>query len=77
MVLCLPLLLIPLLYGAFWLVFFSSPFAAVQVHAVRLTLEHFIAPFAPLIGAGWLAASLALLLPLRSGSSAPAAPQTR
>jgi hypothetical protein len=58
--LCLVLLLIPLGYGVFWLVFFSSPAAAVQAHAIRLTLEHFIAPFAPWTGVSWLIVSAAI-----------------
>jgi hypothetical protein len=62
--LCLPLLLGAAGYGLFWLGFFSSPGAAVQLHAVRLTLRHAIGDFLPMIGAGWLALSGLLLLPL-------------
>jgi Na+/proline symporter len=75
--LCLPLLLISLAYGTFWLVFFSSPQLAVQAHAVRLTLASLTGPIVPWVGAAWLALSAALLWPLKSGSCAPAAPQTR
>jgi hypothetical protein len=62
--LCLPLLLIAAGYGLFWWGFFSSPAMAVQLHAVRLTLEHAVGAYLPWITGGWLAASLGLLLPL-------------
>jgi hypothetical protein len=62
--LCLPLLLGAAGYGLFWLRFFASPGAAVQMHAIKLTLLHALGDFAPWIGAGWLALSALLLLPL-------------
>jgi hypothetical protein len=62
--LCLPLLLIPAVYGLFWLAFFSSPSMAVQAHAIRLTLQHAVAPFLPWIAGGWLVVALAALWPL-------------
>jgi hypothetical protein len=62
--LCLPLLLGAVGYGLFWFGFFSSPATAVQLHAVRLTVQHFAGPFLPWIGAVWLALSGWLLLPL-------------
>lgn len=62
--LCLPLLLIAAGYGLFWLAFFSSPGMAVQMHAVRLTVQHVAAPYLPWIGGTWLIASLAVLWPL-------------
>ncbi len=62
--LCLPLLLAPLVYGLFWLAFFASPAVAVQMHAIRLTLDHAVGPFLPWIAGLWLALSLAALLPL-------------
>jgi hypothetical protein len=74
---CLPLLLMSLAYGAFWLMFFASPALAVQTHAIRLTLAYFIGPFAPWVGTAWLALSAALLLPLKNDFCARAAPQTR
>lgn len=62
--LMLPLLLAPAFYGLFWWGFFASPASAVQLHAIRLTIQHFVEPFVPWIGGVWLAGSLALLLPL-------------
>jgi hypothetical protein len=62
--LCLPFLLGTAGYGLFWFGFFSSPATAVQLHAVRLTVQHFAGPFLPWIGAVWLALSGWLLLPL-------------
>jgi hypothetical protein len=74
---CLPLLLMSLAYGAFWLVFFAGPFAAVQAHAIRLTLAYFTGTFAPWVGTTWLAVSAALLWPLKNDFCARATPQTR
>jgi hypothetical protein len=65
--LCLPLLLIPAVYGLFWLAFFSSPAMAVQTHAIRLTVQHAVGPWLPWIAGGWLAVSLGALWPLISG----------
>ncbi len=62
--LCLPLLLGSLGYGLFWFGFFSSPQTAVQLHAVRLTVQHFAGPLLPWIAAMWLLLSAWLLLPL-------------
>ncbi len=62
--LCLPLLLVAVGYGLFWFGFFSSPATAVQLHALRLTIQHFAGPFLPWIGAVWLASSVGLLAPL-------------
>ncbi|MGL4636316.1 MAG: hypothetical protein ACRCWF_10065 [Beijerinckiaceae bacterium] len=62
--LCLPLVLGALVYGLFWFGFFSSPAMAVQMHAVRLTLQHFVMPFLPWIAGVWLLISGLLLLPL-------------
>ncbi len=62
--LCLPLVLGAAGYGLFWFGFFSSPAMAVQMHAVRLTLQHFAGPFLPWIGGVWLLVSGWLLLPL-------------
>jgi hypothetical protein len=62
--LCLPLLLGAVGYGLFWFGFFSSPATAVQLHALRLTVQHFAGPFLPWIGAVWLAMSGWLLVPL-------------
>jgi hypothetical protein len=63
--LCFPLLLSALGYGLFWFGFFSSPATAVQLHALRLTVQHFAGPFLPWIGLVWLVLSSWLLLPLR------------
>ncbi len=62
--LCLPLLLLAAGYGLFWFGFFSTPATAVQLHAVRLAIQHFAGPFLPWIGAVWLMLSGWLLLPL-------------
>jgi hypothetical protein len=62
--LCLPLVLAAAGYGLFWLGFFSSPATAVQLHAVKLTLQHALDGFAGWIAAGWLVVSLVALLPL-------------
>jgi hypothetical protein len=62
--LCLPLLLGAAGYGLFWFGFFSSPAMAVQLHAVRLTLQHFAEPFLPWVGGIWVLLSGWLLLPL-------------
>jgi hypothetical protein len=62
--LCLPLLLGALGYGLFWLGFFSSPATAVQMHALRLTVQHFAGPPLPWIGAVWLILSGWVLVPL-------------
>jgi hypothetical protein len=62
--LCLPLLLGALGYGLFWFGFFSSPATAVQLHALRLTVQHFGGAVLPWIGAIWLVLSGWLLLPL-------------
>jgi hypothetical protein len=67
--LCLPLLLGAIGYGLFWFGFFSSPMAAVQLHAVRLTIQHFAGAFLPWIGAVWLVLSGWLLLPLVRGAN--------
>jgi hypothetical protein len=61
--LCLPLLLGAAGYGLFWLGFFSSPDAAVQLHAVRLTTVYFTASFLPWFGGVWLALSAWLITP--------------
>lgn len=63
--LCLPLLLGSALYGLFWWGFFSSPAMAVQLHAIRLTIQHAVDGFAPWLIAAWILTSLALLFPLR------------
>jgi hypothetical protein len=63
-VLCLPLILGAAGYGLFWFGFFSSSAMAVQMHAIRLTLQHFVGPFLPWIGGVWLLISGWLLLPL-------------
>jgi hypothetical protein len=62
--LCLPLLLGAAGYGLFWFGFFSSPATAVQLHALRLTIQHFAGPFLPWIGAIWLVMSGWVLVPL-------------
>jgi peptidoglycan biosynthesis protein MviN/MurJ (putative lipid II flippase) len=62
--LCLPLMLAAAVYGLFWYAFFLSPGAAVQLHAVRLTIEHAVSGFGTAIIAAWLGLSLILLLPL-------------
>jgi hypothetical protein len=62
--LCLPLFMGCVGYGLFWLGFFSSSATAVQLHAVRLTIQHFAGPLLPWVGAAWLASSGWLLLPL-------------
>jgi hypothetical protein len=62
--LCLPLVLAAAIYGLFWFGFFLSPAAAVQLHAIRLTIEHAISGYGVAIIAGWLAVSLLPLLPV-------------
>jgi hypothetical protein len=61
--LCLPLVVGAFGYGLFWFGFFLSPERAVQMHAIRLTLQHFGAPFLPWIVGVWLLLSGRLLLP--------------
>ena len=68
--LCLPLLLGALGYGLFWLGFFSSTDAAVQLHAVRLTVTYFTGPFLSWVGGVWLVISTWLIFPaLRSAAA--------
>jgi hypothetical protein len=67
--LCLPMFMGCIGYGLFWFGFFSSPGTAVQLHAIRLTAEHFLGPLLPWISAAWLALSAWLLLPLARPSS--------
>lgn len=62
--LCLPLLAMAVGYGLYWWAFFASPSLAVQMHAIRLMLAHFIGPFLPWIVTGWLAFALVALRPL-------------
>ncbi|MCA3563295.1 MAG: hypothetical protein IOC90_05280 [Methylocystis sp.] len=62
--LCLPLLLVSIGYGLYWFGFFQSPAAAVQLHAVKLTVSHATESLAPYALAAWLAASLLLLWPI-------------
>jgi hypothetical protein len=62
--LCLPLLVAAAGHGLYWWAFFLSPAAAVQMHAIRLTLAHFAGPLLPWIGVVWLAGSLWALRPL-------------
>jgi hypothetical protein len=62
--LCLPPLVGSAVYGLFWAAFFSSPGMAVQMHAIRLTIQHAVGPWPPWIAGAWLAAALALLWPL-------------
>jgi hypothetical protein len=60
----LPLVLMAAGYGLYWWAFFSSPAAAVQAHAIRLTIAHAAGAILPWIGAAWLAIAVALLRPL-------------
>jgi hypothetical protein len=62
--LCLPLMLGAAGYGLFWFGFFSSPATAVQLHALRMTVQHFAGPVLPWVGAVWLVLSGWLLLPM-------------
>jgi hypothetical protein len=62
--LALPLLMVALGYGAFWLAFFSSPATAVQLHAIRLTVAHFAGPLLPWTVGSWLVVSAWALKPL-------------
>jgi general stress protein CsbA len=61
--LCLPLLLGAVGYGLFWFGFFSSPDAAVQLHAVRLTIAYFTEALLPWLGGLWLVLSAWLIKP--------------
>jgi hypothetical protein len=62
--LCLPLLAGAVGYGLFWFGFFSSPSTAVQLHAVRLTIQHFAGNALPWVALVWLMLSGWLLWPL-------------
>jgi hypothetical protein len=62
--LCLPLLLMTVGYGLFWFGFFQSPALAVQLHAVRLTINHVTDGFVSYAVFAWVAACVVLLMPL-------------
>jgi hypothetical protein len=62
--LALPLVVCAVGYGLYWLAFFSSPTLAVQMHAIRLTLQHLAGPLLPAIAGVWLALALWPLAPL-------------
>ncbi len=62
--LCLPLLLAALGYGLYWWAFFASPAMAVQMYAIRLTLQHEVGAWLPWIAGGWAALALYALRPL-------------